>query len=128
MRPSFFRTLATIAFLLVLGSALGAAGPIAGDQPPSPKTLTEPAPRKMPRAGAEQAPSRPTQPPPARVTCAPPLRQGCEARQASCRMACPPTWSTNPGAPAFTPNDRAGCTQQCLTRYFACLNLYGCSR
>jgi len=63
---------------------------------------------------------------PAPASCPQPLRNGCEAQQASCRLACPPMWSTNPGAPAFTPTDRAGCTQQCFSRYLSCLNLYGC--
>jgi hypothetical protein len=58
--------------------------------------------------------------------CAPALRSGCERQQASCRISCPPQWSTTPGAPAFTPNDRAGCTAQCLHRLFACLRTYGC--
>ncbi len=132
MRPSLFRILVAIGVLLTLGSALDAAGQALNDRPLGTKGSTEPAPRKMPRAGTEQMQPGPAAPSPAqpqaRQTCAPPLRQGCEAQQASCRMVCPPTWSTNPGAPAFTPNDRAGCTQQCLTRYFACLNLYGCSR
>jgi hypothetical protein len=70
----------------------------------------------------------PLQSPPAGTprSCAQPLRQGCEAQQASCRIACPPMWSTNPGAPAFTPTDRAGCTQRCFSRYLSCLQLYGC--
>jgi hypothetical protein len=58
--------------------------------------------------------------------CAPALRNGCEGQQASCRLACPPQFSTNPSAPAFTLNDRAGCTQQCFSRYLSCLRLYGC--
>jgi hypothetical protein len=41
-------------------------------------------------------------------------------------MACPPLWSTNPSAPAFTTNDRAGCMQRCLTQYQACRTQYGC--
>ena len=62
-----------------------------------------------------------------RRSCAAALRSGCERQQASCRIACPPQWSTNPNVPAFTPNDRAGCTSQCLHRYFACLRTYGCA-
>jgi hypothetical protein len=97
----------------------GAVGGGIGSAPGAPRPLPGPA-QVQPQGGASQPPQQ-------RASCAPPLRQGCEAQQASCRIACPPMWSTNPGAPAFTPNDRAGCTQQCLTRYLACLNLYGCS-
>jgi hypothetical protein len=46
--------------------------------------------------------------------------------QSSCQMACPPLWSTNPAAPAFTTNDRAGCMQRCLTQYLSCQRQYGC--
>ena len=60
-------------------------------------------------------------------SCPQPLRNGCEAQQGACRLACPPIWSTNPGAPAFTPTDRAGCTRDCMMRYLSCLRLYGCS-
>lgn len=58
--------------------------------------------------------------------CAAPLAQGCLRMQSSCQMACPPMWSTNPSAPAFTPNDRAGCMQRCLTQYLNCRTQYGC--
>jgi hypothetical protein len=78
----------------------------------------------------QQPQGKPTQgsrPGSALSSCTAPLRQGCEAQQSSCRLACPPTWSTNPSAPAFTPTDRAGCTRQCLTRHLSCLRLYGCS-
>ena len=58
--------------------------------------------------------------------CAPPLAAGCLRMQSSCQLACPPMWSTNPSAPAFTPNDRAGCMQRCLTQYLSCQRQYGC--
>lgn len=79
------------------------------------------------RTAAKEAAKTPPPPGAGRGQCAAPLRNGCEVQQSSCRLACPPTWSTNPGVPAFTPNDRAGCTNQCLNRYLACLRLYGCS-
>ncbi len=76
-------------------------------------------------AGAQKpAPqAAPGTPPPG---CAAPLRSGCEAQAGSCRLGCPPQWSTDPRAPAFTPNDRAACTQRCLNRYLGCLQLHGC--
>lgn len=58
--------------------------------------------------------------------CAAPLAQGCLRMQSSCQMACPPMWSTNPSAPAFTPTDRAGCMQRCFHQYLACQRQYGC--
>ncbi len=60
---------------------------------------------------------------PAPQSCPVPLRQGCEAQQASCQMACPPLWSNNPAAPAFTTTNRAGCTRQCFNRYLSCLRV-----
>ncbi|WP_426955638.1 hypothetical protein [Muricoccus radiodurans] len=91
--------------------------------PPPPVQPLAPAPMQA----RPQVPQQTPQSAQGRAACAAPLRQGCETMQASCRMACPPMWNPNPGAPAFTPTDRAGCTQQCFTRYLACLNLYGCS-
>lgn len=58
--------------------------------------------------------------------CAPPLADGCQRMQSSCQMACPGIWSSNPNAPAFTPTDRAGCMQRCLTQYQGCMTQYGC--
>jgi hypothetical protein len=58
--------------------------------------------------------------------CAAPLANGCLRMQASCQMACPPLWSMNPNAPAFTPTDRAGCMRRCQQQYFSCLRTYGC--
>jgi hypothetical protein len=85
--------------------------------PPESRPTKEQPQQPQPPAGLQgRAPS----------SCPQPLRQGCEGQQAACRMACPPMWSMNPGAPAFTPTDRAGCTQQCLSRYLSCLRLYGC--
>jgi hypothetical protein len=46
--------------------------------------------------------------------------------QSTCQVACPPMWSTNPSAPAFTPTDRAGCMQRCFHQYLACQRQYGC--
>ncbi|TCH99877.1 hypothetical protein EJV46_04215 [Roseococcus sp. SYP-B2431] len=69
-------------------------------------------------AGAP-APGRPR-------SCAAPLRAGCEAMHGSCQLACPPMWSTNPGAPAFTPTNRAACLQRCLMSRSSCLRTYGC--
>lgn len=58
--------------------------------------------------------------------CAQPIANNCLAQQSGCQVACPPMWSTNPNAPAFTPTDRAGCMGQCQQRYFSCMRLYGC--
>ncbi len=58
--------------------------------------------------------------------CAQPIANNCLAQQSACQVACPPLWSTNPNAPAFTPTDRAGCMGQCQQRYFSCMRLYGC--
>lgn len=58
--------------------------------------------------------------------CAAPLAAGCQRMQSSCQVACPPMWSTNPNAPAFTPTDRAGCMQRCFHQYLACQRQYGC--
>jgi hypothetical protein len=103
--------------MLMMQSGLAAKD--GGGPPPSPQAgVTKESPHRQP----------PLQPPPASMprSCAQPLRRGCEAQQASCRIACPPMWSTNPGAPAFTLTDRAGCTQRCFSRYLSCLQLYGC--
>lgn len=65
---------------------------------------------------------------PGRTTsCAAPLRAGCERMHGSCQLACPPMWSANPGAPAFTPTNRPACLQRCLTSRLSCLRTYGCS-
>ena len=66
-------------------------------------------------------------PPAGRATsCAAPLRAGCERMHGSCQLACPPMWSTNPGAPAFTPTNRPACLQRCLMSRLSCLQTYGC--
>lgn len=61
-----------------------------------------------------------------RATCAAPLRVGCERMHGSCQLACSPMWSTNPGAPAFTPTNRPACLQRCLMNRLSCLQTYGC--
>lgn len=72
------------------------------------------------KAPAERpGPGRPT-------SCAAPLRAGCERMHGSCQLACPPMWSTTPGAPAFTPTDRPACLQRCLMNRLSCLRTYGC--
>lgn len=62
--------------------------------------------------------------PPAR--CPAVLANACLAQQGSCQVACPPMWSTNPGAPAFTPTNRAGCMQRCFHEYLSCRRMNGC--
>ena len=59
-------------------------------------------------------------------SCPAPLANACLAQQGSCRVACPPMWSMNPSAPAFTPTDRAGCMQRCFQQYLSCRRLHGC--
>ncbi|MEO3471730.1 hypothetical protein AAFN86_07680 [Roseomonas sp. CAU 1739] len=58
--------------------------------------------------------------------CAAPLANACLAQQGACQVACPPMWSMNPAAPAFTPTDRAGCMQRCFQQYLSCRRLHGC--
>jgi hypothetical protein len=90
-------------------------------------------PPPLPPAGSPDgavAPLAPAAPPTIGQTaprCAPPLASGCLSQQSSCQLACPPQWSMNPNAPAFTPTDRAGCMGQCLQRYLSCMQLYGCN-
>lgn len=79
---------------------------------------------KPPPLGAAASPApTPGEAPP---RCAAQLANGCLAMQSSCQIACPPMWSMNPGAPAFTPTDRAGCMQRCSQQYLSCRRLYGC--
>jgi hypothetical protein len=108
-----------ILFSALLGLSLLAGGALA-------QTAPWTGPKKGVRTAPLAAPATPQATPGQRQSCAAPLRAGCERMQASCRLACPPQWSTNPNAPAFTPNDRAGCTSQCMTRYLACMTQYGC--
>lgn len=85
--------------------------------------------RKPPPLGAGAPPPATTAPAPgpgAGGRCAAPLAAGCLRMQSSCQLACPPMWSTNPSAPAFTPTDRAGCMQRCFHQYLACQRQYGC--
>jgi hypothetical protein len=86
--------------------------------------LAQVKPDPLPPAGAAVAPR--VAPAPAGQRCAPPLASGCLGMQSSCQLACPPMWSTNPSAPAFTPTDRAGCMQRCLTQYNRCMTQYDC--
>ena len=58
--------------------------------------------------------------------CPQPIANNCLTQQSSCQVACPPMWSTNPSAPAFTPTDRAGCMRQCQQRYLSCMRLFNC--
>ncbi|MBL6078844.1 hypothetical protein JMJ56_12565 [Belnapia sp. T18] len=90
-----------------------------GKPPPLPRDDTG-------SAAAPRAPAAPTDNGQAAPRCAQPLASNCLAQQSSCQIACPPMWSTNPSAPAFTPTDRAGCMRQCQQRYFSCMRLYGC--
>jgi hypothetical protein len=96
------------------------AAPQAGGKPPplAPGGAGETPARRVPQSqgGREQAPAR----------CAQPLANNCLTQQSSCQIACPPMWSTNPGAPAFTPTNRTSCMQQCRQRYLACMRLYNC--
>ncbi|WP_424811577.1 hypothetical protein [Roseococcus sp. YIM B11640] len=59
-------------------------------------------------------------------SCAAPLRAGCERMHGSCQLACPPLWSTRPGAPAFTPTNRSACLQRCMFNRLSCMQTYGC--
>jgi hypothetical protein len=102
-----------LALLALLAAAPALAQPLPSLKPP-PLGAGPPPALAMPDQAA-QAPH-----------CAAPLAQGCLRMQSSCQMACPPMWSTNPSAPAFTPNDRAGCMQRCLTQYLNCRTQYGC--
>lgn len=80
-----------------------------------------------PGTGFAQKEAPAAKPPAGRTTsCAAPLRAGCERMHGSCQLACPPMWSTNPGAPAFTPTDRPACLQRCLMSRLSCLRTYGC--
>lgn len=90
-------------------------------------------PEPLPPAGGAYAPqAAPVAPAPAPQQgqrpqrCAQPLADGCLRMQSSCQVACPGVWSSNPNAPAFTPTDRAGCMQRCLTQYQRCMIQYNC--
>ncbi len=102
-----------LAMLALLAAAPALAQPLPTMKPPPLGAVPPPA-LAMPDRAA-QAPR-----------CAAPLAQGCLRMQSSCQVACPPMWSTNPSAPAFTPTDRAGCMQRCLTQYLNCRTQYGC--
>jgi hypothetical protein len=91
--------------------------------PPATASPSTAKPPPLPPTGGTAAPSAAGQHAP---RCAQPLANGCLTQQSSCQLACPPQWSMNPNAPAFTPTDRAGCMSQCLQRYLSCMNLYGC--
>ena len=81
----------------------------------------------LPHAKPDPLPAQPGMSTPRAPRCAVPLQEGCMRMQSSCRMACPPMYSTSPSAPAFTPTNRAQCTQQCLTQYQRCMVQYGCT-
>ncbi|MBR0653024.1 hypothetical protein GXW78_25435 [Roseomonas terrae] len=104
--------------LLIACPALGQGLPTAKPPPLGAPGGAAPMPVPMPAPGQAQggAPGR----------CAAPLAAGCQRMQSSCQMACPPMWSTNPNAPAFTPTDRAGCMQRCFHQYLSCQRQYGC--
>ncbi len=79
--------------------------------------------------GSAAAPRAPAAPPgngQAPPRCAQPIANNCLSQQSACQVACPPMWSMNPNAPAFTPTDRAGCMNQCMQRYLSCMRLYNC--
>jgi hypothetical protein len=101
-----------LALLALLAAAPALAQPLPSMKPPPLGAGAMPPPAF---AAPDQAPR-----------CAAPLAQGCLRMQSACQMACPPLWSTNPSAPAFTTNDRAGCMQRCLTQYQTCRTQYGC--
>ncbi|MBR0673290.1 hypothetical protein [Neoroseomonas soli] len=109
--------------LRILALALLVAAPAFGQVLPTQKPPPLGAGAVPPPAMA--APARP-QAPGSGGSCAAPLAQGCLRMQSSCQMACPPQWSTNPSAPAFTTNDRAGCMQRCFQQYLSCQRTYGC--
>lgn len=85
---------------------------------------------KPPPLGAPMHQAPPSGPAPTQAEtpprCPAPLANACLAQQGSCQVACPPMWSMNPNAPAFTPTDRAGCMQRCFHQYLACRRLHGC--
>ena len=100
--------------LLLAGPALGQPLPVT-KPPPLGAAVMPPAETATPGTGEAGA-----------QRCAAPLAQGCLRMQSTCQVACPPMWSTNPSAPAFTPTDRAGCMQRCFQQYLACQRQYGC--
>ncbi len=104
----------TLFLALVAGPVLSQGLPTSK---PPPLGATAQAPSPAPQQGGSG---------PSAASCPAPLANGCLTQQSSCQMACPPMWSMNPNAPAFTPTDRAGCMQQCFQRYLACRRLYGC--
>ncbi|WP_198369216.1 hypothetical protein [Roseomonas rosulenta] len=93
----------------------------------APPALAQPLPTAKPPPLAQQAPAAPPGPAAAPGDrCPAQLANACLSQQGACQVACPPLWSPNPGAPAFTPTDRAGCMQQCFQRWLACRRLHGC--
>ncbi|HEY4250260.1 MAG TPA: hypothetical protein VGM87_03625 [Roseomonas sp.] len=120
MRDWLRRAVTGLVFVAIAGAgpALAQSGikpealpPVGGAHAP-----VQPAPSAGPQQGQGQRPPR----------CAQQLANGCLGMQSSCQVACPGIWSTNPGAPAFTPTDRAGCMQRCATQYQRCMTQYGC--
>lgn len=108
--------------LLLLATPVLAQGLPTTKPPPLGAPLNQPpplgAPQGQPSAGTAQAEPAPR--------CAAPLANACLSQQGACQVACPPMWSMNPGAPAFTPTDRAGCMQRCFQQYLSCRRLHGC--
>ncbi|HWT10021.1 MAG TPA: hypothetical protein VN329_12720 [Roseomonas sp.] len=97
---------------LLAGPALAQGLPMAKPPPLGAPMNQPPRPGPMP---AEDPPR-----------CPAPLANACLAQQGACQVACPPMWSMNPNAPAFTPTDRAGCMQRCFQAYLSCRRLHGC--
>jgi hypothetical protein len=124
--------LVTLLFLLLVPVAAAAQVPLRKPDPLPPVTAAPAPPQTGGKPLAQPPAGNPggTVAPPAAgqaaPRCAPPLSSGCLSQQSSCQIACPPQWSTNPAAPAFTPNDRAGCMSRCMQRYLSCMTLYGC--
>lgn len=104
-------------FLLLLLPLL--TGPVLAQGLP----MTKPPPLGAPMNQPPRPGPMPAEPP---ARCPAPLANACLAQQGACQVACPPMWSMNPNAPAFTPTDRAGCMQRCFQQYLACRNLHGC--
>ena len=94
------------------------ATPVLAQGLPTTKPPPLGAPQGQPSPGTAQAEPAPR--------CAAPLANACLSQQGACQVACPPMWSMNPGAPAFTPTDRAGCMQRCFQQYLSCRRLHGC--
>lgn len=109
--------------LMLIAGAVPALAQWSTKPEPLPPRGSSYAPQQAPMAPAPSAGPQQGQRP---QRCAQPLADGCMRMQSSCQMACPGIWSSNPSAPAFTPTDRAGCMQRCLTQYQRCMTQYSC--